>query len=149
MSNISEFLLLKIKGKCVLKVLTKITMRKINNTRIFVNKLETQDEKNNSGAAKSRISTIQKTKLNTKQKHSHTPDAVVVPCSLTCNPTGTLPNQVSYLKGSSMESFTLGPTPKIDFSCSAATAHLQWLQRGRIITNNLHKYSLSSGGIQY
>jgi len=25
-----------------------------------------------------------------------------------------LPNQVSYLKGSSMESFTLGPTPKID-----------------------------------
>jgi len=27
-----------------------------------------------------------------------------------------LPNQVTYLKGSSMESFTLGPTPKIDFS---------------------------------
>jgi len=24
--------------------------------------------------------------------------------------------------------FTLGPTPKIDFSCSAATTHLQWLQ---------------------
>lgn len=28
-----------------------------------------------------------------------------------------------------MESFTLGPTPKIDFSCSTAIAHLQWLQR--------------------
>jgi hypothetical protein len=26
-----------------------------------------------------------------------------------------LPNQVSYLKGSSIESFTFGPTPKIDF----------------------------------
>jgi hypothetical protein len=114
-------------------------MRKINITRIFVNELETQDEKNNSGAAKPRISTIQKTKLDTKQKHSYTPDAVVVPCSLTCNPTRTLPNQVSYLKGSSMESFTLGPTLKIDFSCSAATTHLQWLQRGRIITNNFHK----------
>jgi hypothetical protein len=47
-------------------------------------------------------------------------DVVVVPCSLTCNPTRTLPNQVSYLKGSSMESFTLGPTLKIDFRCSAA-----------------------------
>jgi len=46
-------------------------------------------------------------------------DVVVVPCSLTCNPIRTLPNQVSYLKGSSMESFTLGPTPKIDFRCSA------------------------------
>jgi hypothetical protein len=34
---------------------------------------------------------------------------------LTCNPTRTPPNQVSYVKGSSMESFTLGPTPEIDF----------------------------------
>jgi hypothetical protein len=33
-------------------VLTKITMRKINNTRIFVNEVETLDEKNHSGAAK-------------------------------------------------------------------------------------------------
>jgi hypothetical protein len=47
-------------------------------------------------------------------------DAVVVPCSQACNPTRTLSNQVSYLKGSSMESFTLGLTPKIDFRCSAA-----------------------------
>jgi hypothetical protein len=27
-----------------------------------------------------------------------------------------LPNLVSYLKGSSMESFTLGPTPEIDLT---------------------------------
>jgi hypothetical protein len=47
-------------------------------------------------------------------------DAVVIPCSLTCNPTLTLPNQVSYLKGSSMEFLTLEPTSKIDFSCSPA-----------------------------
>jgi hypothetical protein len=51
----------------VLKVLTKIKMRKINNTRIFVNDVETQVEKNHSRAAKPRISTIQKTKLDTKQ----------------------------------------------------------------------------------
>jgi len=41
---------------------------------------------------------------------------VVVPCSLTCNPTRTLPNQVSYLEGSSIEFLTLEPTSKIDFS---------------------------------
>jgi hypothetical protein len=44
------------------------------------------------------------------------PYAVVVPWTLMCNPTRTPPNQVTYLKGSSMESFTLGPTPKIDFT---------------------------------
>jgi hypothetical protein len=54
-------------------------------------------------------------------------DAVVVPYSLTCNQTQTLPNQVSYLKESSMEFLTLEPTSKIDFSCS--TAHLKRLQR--------------------
>jgi hypothetical protein len=62
---------------------------------------------------------------------------VVVPCSLTCNPTRTLPNQVSYLKGSSMESFTLGPTHKIDFRCSTATAHLKWLQRKYHVSEQL------------
>jgi hypothetical protein len=41
-------------------------MRKINNTIIFVNEVETQDEKNYFGAAKPRISTIQKTRLDTK-----------------------------------------------------------------------------------
>jgi hypothetical protein len=49
------------------------------------------------------------------------PYAVVVPWTLTCNPTRTLPNQVIYLKGPSMKSFTLGPTPKIDFKFSTTT----------------------------
>jgi hypothetical protein len=47
-----------------------------------------------------------------------------------------------------MEFFTLGPTPKIDFSCSTATAHLQWLER-QISSDNLTNNSLSSDGIQY
>jgi hypothetical protein len=59
--------LLKINSKCVHKVSTKITTWKINDTRIFVNEVETQDEKNHSGAAKPRISTIQKTNLDRKQ----------------------------------------------------------------------------------
>jgi hypothetical protein len=41
-------------------------MRKINDTEIFVNEVETQDEKNHSGVAKPRTSTIQKTKLDTR-----------------------------------------------------------------------------------
>jgi hypothetical protein len=64
---------------------------------------------------------------------------VVVPCTLTCNPTRTPPNQVSYLKGSSMESFTLKPTPKIDFRCSATTKHLQWLQSKYHVSEQLWK----------
>jgi hypothetical protein len=41
-------------------------MRKVNNTMIFVNEVETQDEKNHSGAAKPKISTIQNTRLDTR-----------------------------------------------------------------------------------
>jgi len=44
------------------------------------------------------------------------PYAVVIPLTLTRSPSWTLPNQVSYLKGSSMDSFTLGLIPKIDFT---------------------------------
>jgi len=36
-----------------------------------------------------------------------------------------------------MESFTLGPTPKIDFRCSAATAHLKWLQGKNHVSEQL------------
>jgi len=44
------------------------------------------------------------------------PIVVVIPLTITRSPSWTLPNQVSYLKGSLMDSFTLGPTPKIDFT---------------------------------
>jgi len=48
----------KNKGKCVCAQCVNKIMRKINNTRIFVNEVETQDEKNHS--------TIQKTRLDTR-----------------------------------------------------------------------------------
>jgi len=54
-----------IKQVCAQSV-NKITIRKINDTIIFVNEVETQDEKNHFGAAKPRISTIQKTRLDTE-----------------------------------------------------------------------------------
>jgi hypothetical protein len=44
------------------------------------------------------------------------PDAVIVPCTLTCTYTRTLSNQVSYLKGSLIDSFSLGLLPKLDFT---------------------------------
>lgn len=44
------------------------------------------------------------------------PDAAIIPCTLTCTYTRTLPNQVFYLKGSSMDSFSLGLLPKLDFT---------------------------------
>jgi hypothetical protein len=40
---------------------------RIKGDEYFVDEVETQDKKNHSGAAKPRISTIQKTKLDTKQ----------------------------------------------------------------------------------
>jgi hypothetical protein len=44
----------------------KIIMRKNKQHKIFVIEVETQYEKNHSGTAKPRISTIQKTRLVTK-----------------------------------------------------------------------------------
>jgi hypothetical protein len=44
------------------------------------------------------------------------PYAVVIPLTLKCNPTLMLPNQIFHLKGFLMDSFTLGPTHKIDFT---------------------------------
>jgi len=44
------------------------------------------------------------------------PYAVVIPLTLTRSPSWTLHNQVSYLKGYSIDSFTLWPIPKIDFT---------------------------------
>jgi hypothetical protein len=72
-------------------------------------------EKNHSESAKPRKFTIQKKKLVTKQTYSHTPDAVIVPLNLTHIYTSTPLNQTSYLKGSSMDSFSLEFIFKIDF----------------------------------
>jgi hypothetical protein len=48
--------------------------------------------------------------------NTHIPDAAIVSSTLTRNPTWTPPNQVSYLKWSFMDSFTLRLLPKIDFN---------------------------------
>jgi hypothetical protein len=56
------------------------------------------------------------------------------------------PNQVTYLKGTSMESFTLGLLPKIDFNTGRATALWQRLESKLISTITPNLYSPSSKG---
>jgi hypothetical protein len=63
---------------------------------------------------------------------------------LTRNPTCTPPNQVTYLKGSSMDSFTLELLPKIDFNTSTTTALRQRLESKLISTITPKLYFLSS-----
>jgi len=48
-----------------------------------------------------------------------------------------------------MESFTLGPTTKIDFSLSPATAHTIMAPERTNQLNHFTNNSLSSSGIQY
>jgi hypothetical protein len=87
-----------------------------NNTQIFVDEVETQSREKSLQGSQTQEFHYSEDEARYKIVTLTCTDAVVIPCSLTCNQTQTLPNQVSYLKGSSMESFTLGPTPKIDFS---------------------------------
>jgi hypothetical protein len=90
-------------------------MRNLKKTRYLLTKWKLCEEKNHSGAAKPRNSTIQKqSKLQSTRTHkTHC-------CSHTFNynmkPIVNASQPVSYLKGSLMDSFTLGPTPKIDFT---------------------------------
>jgi hypothetical protein len=69
------------------------------------------------------------------------PYAVVVPWTLTCNPTRMPHNQVTYLKGSSMESFTLGLFPKIDFT-RTQQQHFDNILRVSGSAQQLLKYTL-------
>jgi hypothetical protein len=94
----------------------KILNMEFKGDKYFVDEMETQLREKSLRAAKPRISTIQKTRLVTKHSHLHTHNAVVIPYTLKCTYTRTPPNQVSYLKGSSMEFFSLGLLPKLDFN---------------------------------
>jgi hypothetical protein len=91
-----------------------------NKRQIFVDEVETQSRKKPLRGSQTQEFQYLEDEARYKIVTLACIDVVVVPYSLTCITTRMLPNQVSYLKGSSMESFTLGPTPKIDFRCRAA-----------------------------
>jgi hypothetical protein len=111
---------------CPTSVNKNQAQRKIKDT-VFVDEVETQSREKPLRGSQTQEFQFSEDEARYKIVTLTCTDAVVGPCSLTCNPTRTLPNQVSYLKGSSMEFLTLEPTSKIDFSCS--TAHLKRLQR--------------------
>jgi hypothetical protein len=111
---------------CTKSVNKNQAQRKIKDT-VFVDEVETQLREKPLRGSQTQEFHYSEDEARYKIVTLTCTDAVVVPCSLTCNPTRTLPNQVSYLKGSSMEFLTLEPTSKIDFSCSPA--HLKRLQR--------------------
>jgi len=61
------------------------------------------------------------------------PYAVVIPLTLTCNPIRMPPNQIFHLKGFFMDSFTLGLTPKIDFTRTTNTHRKQLVRASRYL----------------
>jgi hypothetical protein len=85
-------------------VSTKIKAQwKVNDTQIFVDEVETQLREKSLWGCQTQEFHYSKDEARYKIVTLTCTDAVFVPCSLTCNPTRTLPNQVSYLKRSSME----------------------------------------------
>jgi hypothetical protein len=83
--------------------------------RYFVNEVKIQlREKPLRGRKTQKFHYLNDKASNKAVTHTY-PDAAIVPCTLTHNPMWMLPNQVSYLKESSMDSFSLELLPKLDF----------------------------------
>jgi hypothetical protein len=96
--------------------------------RYFVNEVETQLREKPLRDSQTQEIHYSEDKASTKTVTLTYPYAAIVSCILTRNPTWTPPNQVTYLKGSSMDSFILGLLPKIDFNTSTTTAHREQLE---------------------
>jgi hypothetical protein len=81
-------------------VSTKIKAeQKINDTKIFVDEVETQLREKPLWGSQTQDIHYSGDKARYKAVTLTYTDAVVVPCSLTCNPTRSLPNQVHLPKG--------------------------------------------------
>jgi hypothetical protein len=85
---------------------------------IFVNEVETQLREKQLQSSLTQESQCLEDKPSNKIVTLTYPYATIVSSTLTRNPTWRPPNQVSYLKGSSMDSFSLGLLPKLDFTQS-------------------------------
>jgi hypothetical protein len=90
-------------------------MRNLNKTRYLLRSGNSVTRKTTPGQPNSG-NPLSKNKASYKILVLIYPYAVEIPLTLTCNPTRTLPNQIFHLKGFLMDPFTLGPTPKIDFT---------------------------------
>jgi hypothetical protein len=110
-----------LKIKCVQSSVNKNQAQRKIKDIVFVDEVETQSREKPLRGSQTREFYYSEDEARYKIVTLTCTDAVVIPCSLTCNPTRAPPNQVSYLKGSSMESFTLGRIPKIDFTADQIT----------------------------
>jgi hypothetical protein len=107
----------------------------------FVNEVETQlREKPLRGSQTLEFHYLKDKAINKAVTLTY-PDAAIVPCTLTHNLTWTLPNQVSYLKGSSMDSFSLGLLPKLDFTRTRTTHRATLRELANL--NNFYLHTLS------
>jgi hypothetical protein len=89
-----------LKVKCVQQVSTKIkAQRKVNDTDIFVDEVETQLREKPLRGSQTQEFHYSEDKARYKKVTLTCTDAVVVPWSLTCNPTRTLPNHVHLPEG--------------------------------------------------
>jgi len=84
--------------------------------KIFVNEVETLWREKPLWGSQTQDIHYTENKASYKKLPLTYPYAVVIPLTLTRSPSWMLPNQVSYLKGSSIDFFTLGLIPKIDFT---------------------------------
>jgi hypothetical protein len=111
----------------------------------LLTKWKLYEEKNHSGVAKPRKTTIQR-QSKLQRTRIHKPIAVVIPLTITRSLSWTLPNQVIYLKGSLMKFFTLWPTSKIDFTqivehTSATARELTDLQFSQNTLSKLREFN--------
>jgi hypothetical protein len=125
----------------------KILNAEYKEDKIFVIKVETLWKEKTLRGSQTQDIHYTENKASYKTLVLTYPYAVVIALTLTRSPSWTLPNQVSYLKGSSIDSFTLGLIPKIDFTRTVEhTPAMTWeLADLRFSLNTLSKHY----GIRY
>jgi hypothetical protein len=101
---------------CVNNVCNKILNAEFKGGKYFVDEVKTQWREKPLQGSQTQELIYSEDKASTKIVTLTYSYAAIVFCTLTRNPTWTPPNQVSYLKGSSMDSFTLELISKIDFT---------------------------------
>jgi hypothetical protein len=112
---------------CVQRVI-KYQKWKIKWDRYFVNEVETQLKEKPLWGSQTQEIHYSEDKASTKTVTLTYPYAVIVSCTLIHNPTEHLPTKSPTWRGLSMDSFTLGLLPKIDFNTSTTTTHRQQLE---------------------
>jgi hypothetical protein len=106
---------------CVWTVCNKILNAKFKGDKYFVDEVETQLREKSLRGSQTQGIHYSEDKASYKAVALTYPRCNVVPWTLTHNPIWMPPNQVTYLKGSSMVSFSLGLLLKIDFTVDQIT----------------------------